>query len=98
MDPDGVITESLNYTQVFSGGMTIISNTLSYTETHFIHVVAYDAAGNSVESGKVQIFVVHEEEEEEKEQGEAEPTAMLVGREVAHLREEDTKDRRRFAF
>jgi hypothetical protein len=84
---DGVITESINYTQVFSGGMSIISNTLGYTETHLIHVVAYDAAGNSVESNKVQISVVHEEEEE-KEEGEAEPTAMLVGREAAHLRKE----------
>jgi hypothetical protein len=89
--PDGVITESIHYTQVFSGGMSIISNTLGYTETHLIHVVAYDAAGNSVESNKVQIFVVHEEEEEEeeeKEEGEAEPTAMMVGREVAYLRKE----------
>jgi len=84
--PEGVITEGIGYTQVFSGGMNIISNTLGYTETHLIHVVAYDAAGNSVESGKVQIFVVHEEEEKEEE--EAEPTAMVIGREVAHLRKE----------
>ena len=95
--PDGVITEAIQYTQVFSGGMSVISNTLGYTETHLIHVVAYDAAGNSVESNKVQIFVVHKEEEE-KEEEEAEPTAMMVGREVAHLREEETRDRRRFAF
>jgi hypothetical protein len=88
--PDGVITDSINYTQVFSGGMTIISNTLGYTETHLIHVVAHDAAGNSVESDKVQIFVVHkEEEEEEEEEGEAQPTAMMVGREVARLRKEE---------
>jgi membrane carboxypeptidase/penicillin-binding protein len=87
VSPGGVIIEGLNYTQVFSGGMNIISNTLGYTETHQIHVVAYDAAGNSVESGKVQIFVVHKEEEEKKE-GEAEPTAMMVGREVAYLRKE----------
>jgi hypothetical protein len=97
--PDGVITESINYTQVFSGGMGIISNTLGYTETHLIHVVAYDAASNSVESDKVQIFVVHKEEEEEKEEGEGEtePTAMVIGREIAHLRQENRKDRR-FAF
>ena len=50
-------------------------------------MVAYDAAGNSVESGKVQIFVVHKEEEE-KEEGEAKPTAMMVGREIAYLRKE----------
>jgi membrane carboxypeptidase/penicillin-binding protein len=96
--PDGVITEGINYTQVFSDGMTIISNTLGYTETHLIHVVAYDAAGNSAKSEKVRILVVHEEEEKEKEEGETEPTAMMVGREVAYLREEDTKSRRRFAF
>lgn len=94
--PNGVITEGIQYTQVFSGGMSIISNTLGYTETHLIHVVAYDAAGNSVESGKAQIFVVHKEEEKKEE--EAKPTAMMVEREVAYLREEDTRDRRRFAF
>jgi hypothetical protein len=43
-------------------------------------------------------LVVHEEKEEEKEEGETEPTAMMVGREVAYLREEDTKSRRRSAF
>ncbi len=54
------------YTQVFSGGRRIISDTVGYTETHQIHVVAYDAAGNRAESEKVQIFVVHKPKEEEK--------------------------------
>jgi membrane carboxypeptidase/penicillin-binding protein PbpC len=40
-----------------------------YTESHLIHVVAFDAAGNEVESEPVRVFVIHEEKEEEQEQG-----------------------------
>jgi penicillin-binding protein 1C len=43
----------------FNNGSSIISDTLGYTETHVMHVVAYDAAGNSVESPKVTILVAH---------------------------------------
>ncbi len=43
----------------FKNGSTIISDTGGYTETHVLHVVAYDAAGNSVESPKVTIQVAH---------------------------------------
>ena len=38
------------------------TDTHGYTETHQIHVVAYDAAGNEAESEKVRIYVVHEQE------------------------------------
>ena len=40
-----------------------MSDTHGYTETHQIHVVAYDAAGNEAESEKVRIYIVHERKE-----------------------------------
>ena len=65
--------------QVFANGMTIISDTHGYTETHQIHVVAFDTAGNEVESEKVHIYVVHEQEEEEQ------TTALWLDDRVAYL-------------
>ena len=53
--------------QYFPGGMAIISDTHGYTETHLIHVVAYDAAGNRTESEKVRIFVIHKPEPKKAE-------------------------------
>jgi len=73
--------------QVFANGMTIIYDTHGYTETHQIHVVAYDAAGNKAESEKVRIYVVHEREEEEK------TTALWLGDQVGYL-EDRTRLRR----
>jgi 1A family penicillin-binding protein len=63
-------------TQVFSGGMTVITDTGGYTETHLIHVIAYDAAGNKTESGKVRIEVSHKPKEEDKEK--KKPSAALL--------------------
>jgi len=40
--------------------ITMSNTTPGYTETHQIHVVAYDAAGNKAESERVRIHVVHE--------------------------------------
>jgi membrane carboxypeptidase/penicillin-binding protein len=77
-NPDGTLSEEeypeiqvlydpeLDQTSMwFDGGMGIISDSGGYTETHLIHVVAIDAAGNKVESEKVRVYVVHEEPEEE---------------------------------
>jgi membrane peptidoglycan carboxypeptidase len=50
----------------FDGGMGIIHDSGGYTETHLIHVVAIDAAGNEVESEHVRVYVKHKEEEEEE--------------------------------
>ena len=58
--------EVIRYTQVFSGGRAIISDTLGYTETHVVYAVAYDAAGNSVETEKVRFYVMHKPKEKEK--------------------------------
>jgi membrane peptidoglycan carboxypeptidase len=77
-NPDGTLSEE-EYPEIqvlydpeldqssmwFEGGMGIISDSGGYTETHLIHVVAVDAAGNEVESEKVRVYVVHEEPEEE---------------------------------
>jgi len=66
--------------QVFANGMTIIYDTHGYTETHQIHVVAFDTAGNEVESEKVRIYVVHEPEEEEDQ-----TTALLLDDRVGYV-------------
>jgi penicillin-binding protein 1C len=55
----------VRYTQWFAGGRGIISDTVGYTETHQIHVVAYDGAGNKTESKKVRIWVKHEKKKEQ---------------------------------
>ncbi|MFQ5611324.1 MAG: penicillin-binding protein [Anaerolineae bacterium] len=57
---------AIGYQQIISGGMTIISDTVGYTETHLIHIIAYDAAGNKTESEPIRVFVIHEEEEDEE--------------------------------
>lgn len=56
--PDG----SLRLTQTWDGGMTVISDTHGYTETHTLTVKAYDKAGNEAESPPVHIQVIHKEE------------------------------------
>lgn len=65
LSPDEAVF--LGYTKVFSGGFQIIQDTGGYTESHQIHVVAYDAAGNKVESEPVRVYVAHEREDEEDE-------------------------------
>jgi membrane peptidoglycan carboxypeptidase len=60
---------AIGYQQVISGGMTIISDTVGYTETHLIHVVAYDAAGNETKSEPIPLSIIHEPKEEEEEAG-----------------------------
>jgi membrane peptidoglycan carboxypeptidase len=65
-NPD-VPTEMIGFRQVFSGGMQIISTTVNYTETHTVHAIAYDVAGNKVETEPIIISIIHEEEEEEEE-------------------------------
>jgi len=65
-DPGTIV----GYSQVISGGLQIVSDQGGYTETHRIHVVAYDAAGNRLETAPIPVSVVHEKEEEEEETGE----------------------------
>jgi hypothetical protein len=48
----------------------IIQSTNGYTESHLVHVIAFDAAGNETESEKVRFYLIHKPEEEEEEGGE----------------------------
>jgi hypothetical protein len=66
-----VITRTAMYTT----GRGILADTGGYTETHVLHVVGFDAAGNQAESEGVRIYTIHRPEEEEEET--ATPTAML---------------------
>jgi len=55
----------LSYVMAWPSGRSITSNGAGYTETHKIHVVAYDAAGNEMKSEPVRVHVVHERKEED---------------------------------
>jgi hypothetical protein len=77
-------SDGLTLTQVFSNGMSIISDTLGITETHVINVVAIDAAGNETQSDKVRIWVAHKPKDEKKEtEGAPAPTTGLPVTEAA---------------
>lgn len=79
VDPSGI-----TITQVFSDGMSIISDTVGITESHVIYVKAIDAAGNETESAKIHIWVAHEpededdEEEDKKEEGTKETSRLPI--------------------
>jgi penicillin-binding protein 1C len=55
-------------TQTWESGFMAIQSGEAYTESHLVHVVAYDAAGNETESEKVRFYVIHQPEEEEEEE------------------------------
>jgi penicillin-binding protein 1C len=56
-------------TQTWNSGFQVVASEGGYTETHQVHVVAYDAAGNKTESEKVPFHVIHQPEEEEQGAG-----------------------------
>lgn len=56
----------VSYLMRWPSGLAVTSNAGGYTETHTIHVVAFDAAGNETESESVRVDVIHEREEEEE--------------------------------
>jgi hypothetical protein len=66
-----VITRTAMYTT----GRGIVADTGGYTETHLLHVIGFDAAGNQAESERVRIYTIHKPEEEKEET--PTPTAML---------------------
>lgn len=57
--------EGLLYRMAWPDGRAVISDTMGYTETHTIHIKAFDAAGNEIESDGVEVQVIHKPEEEE---------------------------------
>jgi penicillin-binding protein 1C len=56
-------------TQTWASGFQVVASEGGYTETHQVHVVAFDAAGNETESEKVRFHVIHQPEEEQEEGG-----------------------------
>ena len=66
VSPDGKTV-----TQTWESGFQIVASEGGYTESHLVHVVAFDAAGNKTESEKIRFHVIHKPEEEE-EDGEGE--------------------------
>jgi penicillin-binding protein 1C len=69
-------SQVITRTAMYTTGLGIIADTWGYTETHLIHVIGFDAAGNQAESEKVRIYTIHKPEEEEEEETPT-PTAML---------------------
>ncbi len=63
-----VNAETKTITQTWDSGKMIISSTHGYTESHVVHVIAYDAAGNETESEKVRFYIVHKPKEKEEEE------------------------------
>jgi penicillin-binding protein 1C len=53
-------------TQTWENGMMVIAKGDIITESHVVHVIAFDAAGNKTESDKVRFYVIHKPKEEEK--------------------------------
>jgi penicillin-binding protein 1C len=62
------ISDNLGITRTvaYTTGFGIVADTLGYTETHLIHVVGYDAAGNQTESEKVRFYAAHLPKEEKE--------------------------------
>jgi hypothetical protein len=60
--------EGLAWTMAWPNGRSIISDTLGYTETHTIHVVAFDTAGNQMESDPVKVYVIPKQKEKEEKE------------------------------
>ena len=67
-----VITATMAYTT----GRGIISDRGGYTETHVLHAVGFDTAGNRAESERVRIYTIHKPKEEKPTPT---PVAILSG-------------------
>ena len=96
-NPDGTVIMQLEdnsvFTATFPSGMSIISTTKAYTETHLIHAVAYDDAGNLSKTDQVRIRIVHKPEKEEAPT----PTAALLPGD-RHLWKRETEFRIPYMF
>ena len=68
VSPDGK-----TITQTWESGFMAISSTGGYTESHLVHVVAYDASGNKTESEPVRFYIRHKPKEKDK----AAPTGAI---------------------
>ena len=79
--PDQLPETFIGFQKVYSGGFSVISTTLGYTETHLIHIIAHDSAGNETKTEPIQVLGIHKEEEEEEEE---EETAAAEGEAFLH--------------
>jgi penicillin-binding protein 1C len=76
-------------TQTWESGMMVVSSTTGYTESHVVHVVAFDAAGNKTESEKVRFYIIHKPKPK-KEEKKGETGALFgPGLENPRWREDD---------
>jgi penicillin-binding protein 1C len=64
VSPDGEVV-----TQTWESGFMVIAKGKVLTESHLVHVVAYDAAGNKTKSDPVRFYVIHKPKEEKPEEG-----------------------------
>ena len=67
--PDQQPEQIIGYQKVYSDGLTVISTTQNYTESHLIHVIAIDSAGNETKTEPIVVNIVHEEKEKEEPGG-----------------------------
>ncbi len=67
LGPDDLPEKVIGYQKIISGGHTILDTSQGYTETHLVHVVAYDSAGNETRSEPIQVIIIPKKEEEEDE-------------------------------
>ena len=90
--PPGAPPEKIiGYQKVFSNGLTMIDTALGYTNTHTVHVVAYDSAGNESKSEAVQVQIVPRREEKTEEEGDgAYLSPALLPTETAFARRQET--------
>jgi hypothetical protein len=59
-----VSADQQTVTQTWESGKMVIAKGKTITESHAVHVVAYDAAGNKTESDSVRFYVIHKPKEE----------------------------------
>jgi hypothetical protein len=60
-------SQFIGFQKVFSGGLSIISTTFYYSETHLFHATAFDSAGNETKSEPVRLKIGHEQKKEKDE-------------------------------
>ncbi len=97
-NPDGTVTtqpvtitwvevsaDGQTMTQTWESGFMVIQSGDRYTESHLVHVVAFDAAGNKTESEPVRFYVIHRPKEEDKPADETGALPFSQERPLAHI-------------
>jgi hypothetical protein len=91
--PPGSLPEKfIGYQKVFSNGLTLINTSLGYSQTHQLHVVAHDSAGNETKSEPVRVVIIpkpKEQDKNEEDEGDGDGAYLIpamTGDETALLR------------